>query len=308
MRLALTHGYADVAQHDPIHLYRGAVGVALEPIVRRLHGHGLGRRKAIWWTHRAIWRLTHSNRVLINGLDMETDLHDSLQLARGTYEAEEVAWYQAHIKPGDRVLELGGNIGYFTCLYAQWVGPRGRVVAYEPDPMLHAISERNLQRNGLDPQAEVRRFAVSDVAGRAQFFRAGRNYGNNSLFRDEADSLGGTSFEVDLVTLDEDLADFGEPFDFVKMDIQGAESHVLSGMQKMLEERPPRLMLLEFWPYGLANMGREPQTMLDQLRSAGYRLSELGSKTPIDDADLLGRLTPSNRAWTSLVCERALAA
>ncbi|MGN6722967.1 MAG: FkbM family methyltransferase [Marmoricola sp.] len=289
--------------HNPDHLYRGPVGTVLEPIVRLLHGHGLGRHKAVWWTHRAIWRLTRSNRVRLNGLELETDLHDSLQLARGTYEPDEVAWYQAHIKPGDRVLELGGNIGYFTCLYARWVGPTGRVIAYEPDPMLHAISERNLATNGFSDHAEVRRFAVSDSPGTATFFRAGRNYGNNSLFRDDADSLGGTSFDVDVVTLDRNLADIEEPFDFVKMDIQGAESHVLSGMQKMLEERPPALMLLEFWPYGIVGMGREPQTMLDQLRAAGYEISELGSTHPVDDADLLARLTPTNRAWTSLVCE-----
>jgi FkbM family methyltransferase len=291
-------------EHNPERLYRGPVGVVLEPFVRALRGHGLGQHKAFWWTHRAVWRLTHSNRVRITGLDMETDLHDSLQLARGSYEPTEVAWYHAHIKPGDRVLELGGNIGYFTCLYAQWVGPEGRVVAYEPDPMLHAINERNLARNGVAAQAEVRRSAVSDAAGSATFFRAGRNYGNNSLFRDDADALGGTSFDVDVVTLDEDLADFEGRFDFVKMDIQGAESHVLSGMQKMFEERPPHLMLLEFWPKGLAGMGREPRMMLDQLRAAGYEISEIGSDKPVDDAELLARLTPENRAWTSLVCRR----
>lgn len=292
-------------EHNPDRLYRGPVGVALEPAVRVLRGHGLARdHKLVWWVHRAVWRLTKSNRVRIDGFDLEVDLHDSLQLARGSYEPEEVAWYQAHVKPGDLVLELGANIGYFTCLYARWVGPEGRVIGYEPDPRLHAINQRNLESHGFAGHAEVRMSAVSDHPGHATFFRAGRNYGNNSLVRDEDDSLGGTSFDVKLVTLDDDLADIDRPFDFVKMDIQGAESHVLSGMTRILRERPPRLMLLEFWPRGLSGMGRNPRTMLDQLREAGYRVTELGKDDEVDDDEITARLTPENRGWTSLVCSR----
>ncbi|WP_310962183.1 FkbM family methyltransferase [Nocardioides terrisoli] len=292
-------------EHNPDRLYRGPLGVVLEPFVRAVRGHGLTRRhRLVWWAHRAVWRLTRSNRVRLDGFELEVDLHDSLQLARGSYEPEEVAWYKEHVKPGDRVLELGANIGYFTCLYARLVGPDGRVVAYEPDPRLHAICQRNLVTNGFADRAEVRMCAVSDHPGRATFFRAGRNYGNNSLVRDDADALGGTSFEVELVRLDDDLADLAKPFDFVKMDIQGAESHALSGMQAILRDRPPRLMLLEFWPKGLVGMGRDPRDYLDQLAGAGYRVSELGSEGPVDVDSLLRRLTPENRGWTSLVCAR----
>lgn len=287
--------------HNPVRLYRGPIGYAAEPLVRVLRGHGLARHKPIWWAHRALWRLSRSNRVLLDGFDLETDLHDSLQLARGTYEPVEAAWYKAHVKAGDTVLELGGNIGYFTCLFARAVGPTGRVIAYEPDPMLHRIAERNLAANGLAGHAEVRKAAVSDARGTATFYRAGRNYGNNSLYHDKRDALGGTSFEVDVVTLDDDL-DLERPLDFVKMDIQGAEINALAGMKRLLAEQPPRLMLLEFWPVGLDGMGHQPGEMLDCLAEAGYDVSELGSDTLVDRDELLARLTPENQMWTNLVC------
>ncbi|WP_205474147.1 FkbM family methyltransferase [Nocardioides sp. SYSU D00038] len=288
--------------HNPDRLYRGPVGVVLEPAVRVLRGHGLAQHKAVWWAHRAVWRLTRSNRVRIDGFDLETDLHDSLQLARGAYEVAETAWYKAHVGPGDTVVELGANIGYFTCVFARSVGPTGRVVAYEPDPRLREIATRNLESHGFGGWSEVRPSAVSDGPGRATFYRAGRNYGNNSLFRDRADAIGGSTFEVDLVTLDDDLADLPDRIDFVKMDIQGAESHALSGMDKILADRPPRLMLLEFWPHGLDALGRPPRQMLDQLADAGYTVREMGRPDPVDPDALLARLTPESRMWTNLEC------
>lgn len=293
------------AAHDTTRLYRGPAGVVLEPAVRLLRGHGLARRhKLVWWAHRAVWRLTHSNRVRIDGFDLEVDLHDSLQLARGSYEPEESAWYAAHVRPGDTVLELGGNVGYFTCLFARAVGPEGLVVAYEPDPMLADINERNAASHGYADRVVVRRSAASDESGRVTFFRAGRNYGNNSLFRDDRDALGGTSFEVDVVRVDDDLADLGRPIDVVKMDIQGAESLALAGMSRILERDRPRVMVVEFWPKGLDGMGRDPRELLEVLDRAGYKYTELGSDDLVDPDDLLERLTPENAAWTNLVCTR----
>ena len=107
-------------RHNPDRLYKGPVGVLLVPAVRRQRGRGLARRhKAVWWAHRAVWRLTRSTRVRLNGFELETDLHDSMQLSRGYFASDEVEFYDAHIRPGDRVLALGTNMGYFACVFAR---------------------------------------------------------------------------------------------------------------------------------------------------------------------------------------------
>lgn len=290
-------------EHNPARLYKGPVGVALEPFVRLARGHGLARNhRSVWWAHRAIWRLTRSNRVLINGFDLETDLHDSMQLARGYFEVEEVAWYNEHIRPGERVLELGTNMGYFACVFSRLVGPAGSYVGYEPDPMLRAIADRNLETNGFGAMAEVREAAVADKAGSATFYRAGRNYGNNALFHYQRDARWGTSFDVRVVTLDEEFPE--REFDFVKMDIQGAEAAALEGMATMLAHRPPRLMLLEYWPHGQQQMGRDPREMIDRVLDAGYTVVEVGTTKPIDVDELLVRCNPENQRWVNLGCFR----
>ena len=51
-----------------------------------------------------------------------------------TWNPEEYTAFRAAVRPGGVVLEAGANVGAYTMLFAQWVGPAGRVFAFEPDP------------------------------------------------------------------------------------------------------------------------------------------------------------------------------
>ncbi len=54
--------------------------------------------------------------------------------ALGTYEPEISALLQPTFKYGWTTMDIGANIGYFTLLVARLVGPKGRVIAFEPFP------------------------------------------------------------------------------------------------------------------------------------------------------------------------------
>lgn len=290
-------------EHNPARLYKGPVGVVLEPVVRRLRGHGLARRHLwVWKAHRAVWRLTRSDRVLIAGHDMLLDRNDSLGLASGDYEPEEHAWYLSVLRPGDLVVEVGANIGYFSLILARAVGPEGRVLSYEPDPELNSILRRNLAHNGY-LNVEARQAAVADKAGELTFYRSAKSMGDNRLFTHGVD---GATFKVRTVALDDDLADLDRRIDLVKMDIQGAEPLALAGFERILGQRPPRRMLIEFWPHGITGMGHDPRAVVELLRKHGYLVEELGGgELDLDDA--LTRMTPENLEWVNLVCTHATA-
>ena len=286
-------------EHDPARLYRGAAGVLLEPLVRTVRGHGYARRYPIVWkAHRAIWRATRSNRVLIDGHDMLVDEGDSLALASGSYEPEETAWYKRNVSTGDLILDVGANVGYFSLLFARAAGPGGRVISYEPDPDLNQTLRRNVTANGY-PNIDVRSVAVAHQAGTMTYYRALKSDGDNRLFSHGRDR---DSFPVPVVPLDDDLEDLDSRIDLVKMDIQGAEPLALDGMVRILRERPPRRMMLEFWPQGIVGMGRSPSDMISTLRSAGYRITKLDDGVELDlDLELRER-TVENGKWVNLVC------
>ncbi|GGO93609.1 hypothetical protein GCM10011584_32710 [Nocardioides phosphati] len=285
-------------EHNPARLYRGPVGYVMEPFVRRARGHGWARRhQLVWKMHRAVWLATRSNRVVIEGHDMLLDRGDALALASGSYEPEETAWYRAHVRPGDLVVEVGANIGYFALILAQQVGPEGKVISFEPDPDLNKILRRNVTFNGY-PQVDVREAAVAAEPGTATFFRSSVSTGDHRLFAHGPDD---ESFPVRIVTLDDELA--GERrVDLLKMDIQGAEPLALAGAAKVLAENPPRRILMEFWPHGIVGMGNDPRELVALLRHAGYTIDRIDGRPFDEDEALRAEMTPENLHWVNLVC------
>lgn len=286
-------------------MYRGPLGWLAQPFVRALRGHGLPYRyRLVWKAHRAMWRLTRSNRVYIHRHDLEVDRGDSLALAKGRYEPDESNFYRSHVKPGDFVIEAGANVGVFTCLLARLVGPDGSVETYEPDPELRRILEGNLARNGYR-NVRVHAAAVADEPGEMTFFRNEGNQGDNRLFTH--DGKDGATFPVRAVALDDDLADRPQ-VDLLKMDIQGAEVLALRGLRKTLADRPPRTIMMEFWPYGIAGMGGDPRAMIEELVGFGYDVTELRTGAPLDLDTALKEMTVENQRWVNLVLRHGSAA
>jgi len=288
-------------EHKAGQFYRGPVGTVLEPAVRLLRGRGLARRhRVVWKAHRAVWRLTRSNRLQVAGHDMQLDPGDSLAIAKGWYEPDETAWYAEHVRPGQFVVEAGANIGFFSLQLARLVGPTGKVLSFEPDPDLNAILRRNVDANGYGDRVVVRQAAVADEPGELTFFRAVKNTGDNRLFTHGTDA---GSFPVTAVTLDDELAGVDRRVDLLKMDIQGAEPLALRGMAQTLRTRPPRRIMMEFWPHGIVGMNGDPRETVQQLLDLGYSATTLHDRAPLDLDRALAELTVENQDCVNLVLE-----
>ncbi|MFE3329012.1 methyltransferase, FxLD system [Streptomyces sp. NPDC059176] len=69
-------------------------------------------------------------------------------------EMQAVMLRQAGLRPGHRVLEIGGG-GYNACLIAELVGPSGSVACVEIDPYVHARTERFLAETGYAGRVRI---------------------------------------------------------------------------------------------------------------------------------------------------------
>merc|ERR1719454_949167 len=56
---------------------------------------------------------------------------------------------QAILRPGDVVIDAGANLGSYTIPFAERVGRKGKVLAFEPFRWLHQITTANVALNGL---------------------------------------------------------------------------------------------------------------------------------------------------------------
>lgn len=170
------------------------------------------------------------------------------------------------VRPGERVVELGGHIGYLTLYFLDLVGEHGQVVVFEPGTNNLPYLRRNCA--GI-PNCEIVPMAVSDRNGPVELVLEALSGQNNSLLTGYA-QLGKVQdgLAVDLervtvpsVTLDSFLAERGLVPDFVKADIEGAELLMLRGAAQTFARARPKLLI---------EITENEAAVLDILQRAGY--------------------------------------
>ncbi len=217
-------------------------------------------------------RLVHVSRL---GIDFEVLADDSIigpSIEGGSWEEHETALFQAHLRPGSRVLDLGANVGWFA---VQAILAGAEVDAFEPVPFLADVAERNMARAAErgSGRGRLHRFGASDTPGRAEIVLAPRNRGDNRVIeagaQAPADMTGGERIPIELAAVDDHVKG---PIDVLKIDTQGSEWLALMGAKRLLESSPRLALLIEFWPYALR--GAQPEQLLDFLVQAGFTLGK----------------------------------
>lgn len=180
-----------------------------------------------------------------------------------------IAWLRSELRPDDVVYDIGANIGVFT-LFAAARLETGIAYAFEPHLVNASHLLVNVHENGFDDVVRVISSPVWDSPGVVDFdydrLSAGSAF---SHVGSEPAGRGRTTELKVAVTVDE-LLDRGalRPADLVKLDVDGGELQVLSGMRGLLSgERRPRAIQVE------VNEG--PRGPVPELLSAcGYDLVE----------------------------------
>lgn len=134
-----------------------------------------------------------------------------------------------HIGPGDAVVDMGANVGFFT---ARLAATGAEVHAWEPDP--YAFDKLQSRFSGVG-NVNLHNAAVAQRPGRLRLARKaafdrdpGRHSTASSIYF--SPESGGESIEVDVVSFDEALARCKAPVKLVKMDIEGAEFDILKSI------------------------------------------------------------------------------
>ena len=172
-------------------------------------------------------------RKQIHGCEMDLNLQDKgisrTLLLFGTREAEHRVLLEQVLKPGMTVFDVGANIGYYALMEKRLIGPTGKVIAAEPAPANAELLRRNLALNGFD-DVPVLDLAISDQAGKRSFHLAEQsNLGSFHNSGTGARHLSGQSIEVEMRTLADLATEFGPP-DLIRMDVEGHEVEILSGL------------------------------------------------------------------------------
>lgn len=169
---------------------------------------------------------------------VDWQLHRSF--AYGSWEPEVVRSIQGHVHSGMRVLDIGAQSGFYSLLLSRLVGPDGMVFAFEPLPANFRVLEENLSLNSIQ-NVMIRREAVSDFSGNISFEFPREEVSLIAGPLLESDNLG--AFQVPAISLDDFVRQTGQPIQFIKMDVEGAETAVLRGAVQTLKAFHPAMVV-----------------------------------------------------------------
>lgn len=220
--------------------------------------------------------LRHAPRCFLSNLKPGDYLADSIALT-GEYERKLTRRVALCARSGGTFVDVGANLGYFSVIWAAGQ-PNNRVVAIEASPRNVAPLKANIAANHLEQRVRVITKAAGRRAGTMPF----------SLGPEDQSGWGGvtlapseTTVTVEVATLDELLADT-QTVDFLKVDIEGADTWALMGAERLLRQRRVREIWYEENEVRMRDLGIAAGTAERFLQACGYRVercSAAGSLT-----------------------------
>jgi FkbM family methyltransferase len=234
--------------------------------------HWLGQRSALFVRHLSLRRLrARPVDVTVETLHARMRLypHNNACEKRLLFtpqfsDREERRFLAERITPDMTFLDIGAGCGAGSLFVALRAGPRAKVLAVEPQPLLFERLVYNLRQN---PAATVKAVgcALADVEGPVTLFYNPYDLAETSM-RIVAVESGGGSFQAGAKSLATLAHEEGlTRIDVMKLDIEGAEDLAL---EPFLASEPeslwPRALVLAYSP------GRWDVDLLSVLESRGY--------------------------------------
>jgi FkbM family methyltransferase len=208
-----------------------------------------------------------------------TSWHDYPAALLGYAEPDLMAWLKATVHPGETWLDVGAHYGYISLALCRYVGPAGRVFAFEPLLKTAGHLSSTRQANRLS-QLTVVPLALSDneeiTSVRAQIWKA--------MAQPVAAPAGYAWVEpIYCAALDKlwhRLCGADDVISGIKMDVEGMEGNALLGMIGLLRKHQPKLIIEVH-----KSRGVNLELLAPVLREAGYHTAgRLIGKTHSVDA------------------------
>jgi FkbM family methyltransferase len=222
----------------------------------------------------------------------------------GAYEPDVTAVLRRRLGPGQTFVDVGANVGWFSLLAASIVGPRGTVVAVEPNPRNVALLEASARDNGFG-NIRVANVALAERPMPVALETDGSNGRVIPVDTPPASPVR-ASYVVAARPLDDVLEGLGVGHvDVVKVDVEGAEPLVLLGGHRTFASPPP-ILVTEFYPLALdSSPWGGARRYLSQLRERGYRLDIIGGEEDVSDGAVLSRAVEDGRDHVDLLAYAA---
>ncbi len=160
------------------------------------------------------------------------------------------------IEPGDTCVDIGANIGCYSLFFSSLVGPQGKVFSFEPDPGNAETFKINVQLNKAR-NIYLHQVGLGAFNETASLYRSSANIGDHRFGVSESEKIAREKVTVEIRTYDDYFFNSEITPNFVKMDCQGFEPHILEGMKNCLKNAPP-IIMTEYCPHLIHRSASSP--------------------------------------------------
>jgi FkbM family methyltransferase len=214
---------------------------------------------------RILMRLNLSHYLVIRKGDYflrfyPTALSASLWINPNDRIGDEI-FFQAYLKPGDAVIDVGANIGELTLLSARLVQSEGQVYSIEAHPEIFSYLKKNTEENRIQ-NVQLFNLALGEQSGTIHFSNISADDQNAVLLDHQ-----GLAVEMDLLDrlpIEEDM------IHLLKIDVEGYELPVLRGAEHTLSR--VQCIYLECFQRHFQKYGYSCRDMFSFLLERNFRL------------------------------------
>lgn len=227
---------------------------------------------SVYRTLREEWRFS---RMQFTDTPLGYRFAGSDDMIAGTFEPEERRLLQEYLADADLFVDIGANVGYFTCLACS-LGKQ--VIAVEPLWSNLQYLYENLHANGWSHGIEIYPVGLADKPGLARLYGGGTGA---SLVPGWAGAVASFGRTIPLTTLDIILGKrFQHKRIVIKMDVEGAEYNALLGAMQTMKVVPRPIWLIEITLAKHRKGNRNPhfRSTFQLFWSHGYRSVSIGQQ------------------------------
>lgn len=163
----------------------------------------------------------------------------------GFWEMWNTLFLASFVRPGWSVLEIGSNLGYFSLLLSDLVGPTGKLIGFEPVTRNADLLRRTISINGFADRFSIEQVAVAETNRRARIHVPTGNWGGGSIMGGPSPNLA-LSEDVEVISLDNYCLGKAIAPDFIKMDAEAAERDIWRGMSNLVSRQQKLAVMFEF--------------------------------------------------------------
>jgi len=228
--------------------------------------------------HRVEFNTVSGKKSFLMAFDLAKPNHRTVHsfFANGCFYEQDISLFMIDcLRPGDCVIDIGANQGYFSLLASVLVGPEGRVVAVEPDPKNLEDIQRNLAENEFSNIA-VYPNVLSDSLDEVSFYFNSDDSGGNAIW-DVSQHPSNLKSKENLVqkklvpmTLTGLMEQIDQSIRLIKIDTEGAEEMIIRGGLEAIRKRKVPYILAELHEFGLEKLGSTQSSLRGLMKELGY--------------------------------------